>query len=306
MKKATKVWLIVAGALVIAGLVMAGGALARERLKAAAEASPISAVEKESVAVEGTFEHIVIRSIGSVLIFPSDDDQCHLEFIAGDRDKYTAEVQDGTLTIIQKAVLKKKKWYEYIRFRISEEEQPGVTVYLPEKVYRTLTANSEYGDVFGHEAFAFENVDIATDTGNVYGPFSASGMLKIKTDTGDIFLDSLSAGDVDLHVGTGDVKMTDVTCKRLHSEGSTGDMKLIGVIASDSIDIQRSTGDIRFDGCDARTLNVKTSTGDVTGSLSSGKTFIAQSDTGRIDVPATTGGICRITTSTGDIRITVE
>ena len=61
---------------------------------------------------------------------------------------------------------------------------------------------------------------------------------------------------------------------------------------------------MKFDGCDADRIFVKTDTGYVKGSLLSDKVFIAQSDTGDVDVPKTiTGGKCEIETDTGDIKI---
>ncbi|MBQ1821155.1 MAG: DUF4097 family beta strand repeat protein [Clostridia bacterium] len=76
---------------------------------------------------------------------------------------------------------------------------------------------------------------------------------------------------------------------------------------AEQISIERSTGDVRFEQCDAAELSIDTDTGDVTGSLRSDKVFIAQSHTGDVSVPgSTSGGKCRITTDTGDIRITVR
>lgn len=81
-------------------------------------------------------------------------------------------------------------------------------------------------------------------------------------------------------------------------------MTLKNVIAAETFSIERSTGKVRFDGCDAAEILVKTGTGDVKGTLLSEKIFIARSNTGRVDVPQTvTGGRCEIITSTGDIEI---
>ena len=79
------------------------------------------------------------------------------------------------------------------------------------------------------------------------------------------------------------------------------------MFAAETISIERSTGDVGFDRCDAGALEIATGTGDVAGSLLSDKVFIARSGTGRINVPETTsGGTCRIHTDTGDIHIEVS
>ena len=78
-------------------------------------------------------------------------------------------------------------------------------------------------------------------------------------------------------------------------------------IASDKLNVVRSTGDVRLVGADAGEIHIETDTGKVSGSLLSEKIFIPRTDTGKIDVPKTTsGGICEITTDTGDIKITIN
>ena len=78
------------------------------------------------------------------------------------------------------------------------------------------------------------------------------------------------------------------------------------VIAKD-FSIERSTGDVTLDGCDAETLWIKTDTGDVTGTLLSDKIFMAQSDTGKVEVPkSTSGGVCEVSTDTGKILLSVR
>lgn len=71
--------------------------------------------------------------------------------------------------------------------------------------------------------------------------------------------------------------------------------------------IERDTGDVRFESCDAGQITVKTSTGDVTGTLRTEKVFLTKRSTGAVDVPESgTGSKCEITTSTGDISIQIQ
>jgi len=77
-------------------------------------------------------------------------------------------------------------------------------------------------------------------------------------------------------------------------------------VAEQLLSIERSTGDVQFDGCDAGEIYVETDTGAVKGTLLSEKVFIVESDTGSIRVPkSVTGGKCEITTDTGDIKIDI-
>ena len=72
----------------------------------------------------------------------------------------------------------------------------------------------------------------------------------------------------------------------------------------EKLSVERTTGNVKFSACDAAEISFKTDTGDVNGTLLSDKIFMAQTDTGRVNVPQTiTGGRCEITTTTGNIRI---
>ena len=79
------------------------------------------------------------------------------------------------------------------------------------------------------------------------------------------------------------------------------------MIAAETFSIERNTGDVSFDGSDATEIFVKTTTGQVKGSLLTDKVFVAQTDTGHVDVPkTTTGGRCEITTDTGNVEIELD
>jgi len=91
----------------------------------------------------------------------------------------------------------------------------------------------------------------------------------------------------------------------------TGDISTVHVIAGEKFRIQRSTGGVRSGSCDAAQIHMETDTGSdtgsVKGSLRSEKVFMAQSDTGSIEVPKTTGGGKRGNiTDTGNVRMEIE
>ena len=120
-------------------------------------------------------------------------------------------------------------------------------------------------------------------------------------------LDTTCQGDMTVNVSTGKASLTNVECRNLISDGGTGDLSLDNAIAAEAFSIERSTGDVDFEGCDAAEITVTTDTGHIRGSLLSDKFFITKTTTGEIDTPESIpGGICRIETTTGDIRITVE
>lgn len=153
----------------------------------------------------------------------------------------------------------------------------------------------------------YHNISLSFQGGakiKVYLPKSEYDKLEINTSTGDVRIGCMTFNDMELTVSTGDVFLTDVTCGNLNSNGSTGDITLKKVIASEKFNINRSTGDVKFEDCDAAEIKVEASTGSVKGNFLTSKIITAKSSTGDVDVPKNTeGGKCEITTSTGDIKI---
>ena len=66
------------------------------------------------------------------------------------------------------------------------------------------------------------------------------------------------AGDIAVGVSTGEADLTDISCKSFISDGATGSIALNNVIAENRLSVKRSTGDVKFSGCDAEKLYVKT------------------------------------------------
>lgn len=257
-----------------------------------------------------------------IMFLESESDKCKVICDETEKEKFTVTVTDDCLSI-QK--YNGGKWYDNIT--LFSFGNRSVKVYLPKTNYNSLVINEDTGNISVPKDFIFRDVDITVSTGNVDCGASSSGRISIKTSTGNIYLKKLSAKKLDLSTSTGYVALTSVdcsgeiglsvttgsadfnsvTCNTLNSTGDTGRIFLSDSVVKGKITIERSTGNIKFEHSDAGELEITTDTGDVTGTLLTGKVFIARSDTGRIDVPETVaGGKCKITTDTGDISLKIE
>lgn len=296
--------------------------------------------ETNTYTVTEAFEKINIRTSEADITFqPSTDGKARVVCVERETTKHEVSVQNGTLTV---TVVDKRAWYEHMTFSLKPQ---SVTVYLPSEHYAALLLGTATGNISVSAPFSFGQAEVTASTGNVTFGAAVNEGLKIHTSTGNIRLDGVHANGIDLSVSTGRIEgsslrcntafsvevstgntvLTNVVCQTLSSHGSTGNMTLKNVTAADSFQLERSTGNIRLAGCDAGQLTVrtstgnvhldgsdaeqitvKTSTGNVTGTLLTDKVFSTKTSTGRVDVPDTTsGGKCEITTSTGNIRVTV-
>ena len=317
---AKTIWLIAAASLILVGgivFVCVMGALKWDFSRLAT-----SKLQTNSHPVTEPFEDIRLKTDTARITFVlSEDESCLIECKEHENQKHTVKVEDGVLTV---ELVDTRRWYEYISIGFST---PSITVSLPKRDYGALFIESKTGEVMLSRELVFASMDIQNKTGSVTNLASAMGEVRIKTTTGHVEVEGISAGslalsvttgrvrvtdvtcsgDASLYVSTGDASLTNMTCKSFSSNGDTGDILLTNLIAEESLSIERDTGDVTLAGCDAAELFVTTDTGDVNGSLLTEKVFIAQSDTGRVEVPRTvTGGRCEITTDTGDIKISIQ
>ena len=240
--------------------------------------------------------------------------------VVAEEDKYfttSVGVTDNVLTISNK---NNKKWYENFFYSVS----PKITVYLANTDYQNLVVNNSTGDINVPGDFTFDNVAIKVSTGDINFKSTVKDALAITSSTGnhvltDASMKSLSLeastgrielnnvlveNDINLKTSTGNMKLTGVKATNLTTTCSTGGVTLANVEVSNHIYNKASTGDITYLDSDASTIQIETSTGDVNLNLLTPKIMSVSTKTGDVDVPTSlTGGLCQITTSTGDITV---
>ncbi len=280
MRKATKIWLIVAAALVVVGGMAFVGVMSALKW----DFTKLSTVKYETnhYEIHEAYQNItIVTDTADIQFVPTEGVVTSVECHEQKNLKHSVTVSDGTLII---ELVDTREWYECIGIGFGTSK---MTVTIPQGEYGALSIRSSTGDI-GVENVSAGSLDLSVSTGKVN------------------VTDVTCEGNVSIRVSTGDSKLTDVACKSVTSSGDTGKLTMMNVIAAEQFSIERDTGDVKLDGCDAAEIYVKTSTGDVTGTLLSEKIFVTKASTGDIKVPAcVTGGKCSITTSTGDIRITI-
>lgn len=280
MTKRTKGWLIVAISLILVGCILFAGVMTAMNWNFRKLSK--DKYETNTYTLADPFTNISIHIQTADIVFvPSADNTVSVVCYEEVKTKHTVAVEGDTLVIKN---TDSTKWYQHLGLHLGS---PTITVYLPAGTYSALAVKATTGDISIPKNFSFASADIDVTTG-------------------DIICSAAVSGDMTLHITTGDVQLSDVTCRNLTATGTTGDITLNNVIASESFFIKRGTGDVSFVACDASELTVKTTTGDITGTLLTAKTFVAHATTGDVKVPGTTsGGTCKLKTTTGDIQITL-
>lgn len=282
MSKSKKMWLVIATSLVFFGMAMFVIVMSVNEW----DFSKLNTAKYETntYQISEEFSNISIKTIRTDIDFEiSEDGKCSVVAYEQEKVTHSVEVIGDTLTI---TVNDQREWYEHFGIAINS---PKVTIYLPARDYASaIKVKTTTGDI-SVEDMSIDSLDVSITTGKV----NISNLVCKKS--------------INLDVTTGKVKVSDTECERFTSEGSIGDIILKKVIVEDMLSIERDTGDIEFYNCDAEEIDIEADTGDITGSLLTDKKFIAETDTGKIDVPKSgTGGICKLETDTGDIEVSIS
>lgn len=300
MKKKMKVWLIIAAILCGVGLLTFSITFAAVgfdyRLM-----DTIDAVDSAYV-INDAFDSILINVESADVRFEeSADGSVKVLIHEKENEPHSVSVHNGKLMIF----VNECAWYEDILSYYFGSE--SITILLPRESGVSLKAETDTGDVTLADTLLFGDVAIETDTGDVTVASEVSGLLSLTSDTGDVVLRNTMLSSAYIETDTGDIEISSVRFSgALGIETDTGDVDLNRSIVAGDVAIETDTGDVDFSRIDAANLYVVTDTGDVEGSLLSEKIFIIKTDTGDKKVPHTTqGGICKITTDTGDIEITL-
>lgn len=327
-----KFWLTLASVLVILGLILFIGVMAENGW----DFSKLAMVKYESVTKEIDESFIGIYIEGDtedVRILPSEDGKCRIEFYEADDERHSVEIKDGILTVSKK---RNVKWYS----RLFCFQRAKITLYLPSDMYESLTVDIATGDVdikvgekektgcvqIGGDTY-FNNIKINVTTGDIYCSAYSLGNLEITATTGNVAVEKSRAKTLDITLTTGnaslnevmytedvfidrttgDVKIKYSECRSLTLTGTTGKTEINGSYVHGRFESVCTTGNTYVSHFDASEIKIESTTGDVTASFYTEKIVYATATTGKIDVPkSTSGGLCEITTTTGDITVTIE
>jgi len=309
---------VIAASLIMSGLILFTVVMSFNKW----DFKEVSTVKYETVTheIKNEFTSIDIEvKTADVIILPSKDEKTTLDVKQEAKMPFSVEVVDGRLTV---KPTNNKKWYDYIGINFGSTR---ITLYLPEGDYTALNIKGSTSDICVPDNFTFDEIDVSVSTGAVECSASANTSARIKTSTGNItflgkkagkldltastgniVVKNMSCGDINLKVSTGKTILECISCASIQSKGTTGKISLERVNATVKMEIERDTGDVTLDRCDAGEIYITTSTGNVKGSLTTDKSFSVHTDTGRTVYPEfTSGGKCKITTDTGDVIIEI-
>ncbi len=297
MKRARKVWLIVALCLVVAGAIMCFASI--KSLNYDFKKFNTAEFKTKTYHVTEDFTDISILASECDIEFKlSDDGTCKIECLEDERLSHFIEVKDGRLVIER---IDNRKWYELIGIYNGEIH---LTVYLPEYSYNSLVISTLSGDVEITKDFMFENAEIITTSGEINFIARVNEKLKLSSNSGEINLGPIITKNVQVDTISGDITLKSVKCNNANLCSTSGEISLNQVKVNGDLQIKTTSGDIELEYSDAKDLYLQSTSGDIDGILLTPKIFSVKTTSGDVSVPESgDGGKCQIKTTSGDINI---
>lgn len=320
MKKEKKITLMVAGCMILAGLVMAAGGFAAIRF----DVSRLNTIsyDTNSYEIEEGFHHIAIDGGSSdVRFYPSEEDTCKVVCTEGDDVTFVVEVKDDTLH-----VRRQNSGMRIVHFGVNFGET-GISVYVPENTYESLTVHTISGNVAVPEALQFASADIRSTSGEIKMLASTGSSLAVQATSGDIHIGNtapesltvqstsgeITVKNVNVKSGiqvkstSGDITFTDVRGQTIAASATSGEITFSEVIADGNMRLESTSGDVELRNSDGSELYIRSSSGDVYGTLLSEKVFRIHTSSGDVNAPySASGGKCEVTTRSGDIDFVIK
>lgn len=309
MKKALKVCSIIAGSLILVGIIICAIVLVQVKFDFN-KLSTYGPVEKHMETIElGTMDSITIQMLeADIKVEPSPDDKLYLTYYETKRSNVEITKEVDSLLVKEISI---GTWFD-LGFNFTTEET-GATLLVP-KQYE--------GDV-----------SISTHTGRVEVKDMELSALGAKSNTGRVTIENVKADSLDVDVFTGSVLVANCMIEdTLEFEATTGNViiedsqikhTMTGNVSTGKVSLTRdaceemqisaTTGAIILDQMDIKKSAVlKTSTGRISGTIadkSDAYTVRSHTSTGSNNLNNHQGAgekILDVSTTTGSIKITFQ
>lgn len=304
MKKSKKIALIASAVCILAGLCMATTAWFSLQNADPSELSTMQFEEKSHTITE-PFNDVIISTINSSIeILPSSDGICRV--VCDDNEKlyhqvFFQESEDGTaLHIVQHD---EWEWYETLG-GLHWDEDPILTVYLPQTEYEILDAVSGSGDITVAPDFRFRTLSTRSTSGNTALTGLKAENLLVNSSSGDISLRSVQVAEaIVLENVSGFTRVENLTASELNTASSSGDTVLEN-ITSEYLNMRSVSGAARVYGSNfSNTSYFETSSGsiEIVDSLCGDQTL--HSVSGSVTLQNVQANAMELRTTSGDVKL---
>ena len=282
LRPAVRTAILFAFLLILGGSVICAGAY----ISSGFDMTCFSTVKPETflIAEDEPFRDIEVElELGSLNLQKALDGKAKVVCRATLHHSVSVTVEDGVLKI--REIDQERTghhWYNILYIDLSRENY-GVTIFLPEEKYRSITASTRSGRLMLSKHFAFDTVTLRSESGTLRLNATVHGTAQMLSDSGRLLLSGVEPENLIARTGSGSVRF-------------------YRAIVRDTLDIQTGSGGITLTECDAGNTVLTTDSGGIYATFLTDKSYDIGTESGYIQAPAgTTGAPRRAQTKSGGI-----
>lgn len=314
MRKAPKIILITAAALIGTGTVLSCGAWAAAGFDTARLSTvnynwhqTVSALEDEAASPHGRI--VITSEFENVRVEPADGDAIELEYWTGNCQHVSVEDTDGVLKIDVDS-----QPMEGVMIDLSPSEAGGVddtstVVRVPASFTGEIEVHSDSGDIVAANVHGLAGLYASTSNGSVVAKSVSAVKLDAINENGDTLLSGVEAEAILATNFNGDISLGGATARKAQVSNENGDIMLADTVLKEDLLCESVNGDISAQRLDIVASRAESVNGDIYLS------YLGVEDSYHIDAHTTQGDIVSprgaddaartigVTSSLGDIQI---
>lgn len=315
MRKAPKIILVTAAALIGTGTLLSCGAWAAAGFDTARLSTvnydwhqTVRALEDEATSPHGRI--VITSEFENVRLEPAEGDAIELEYWTGTSQDVSVEDTDGVLKVDVDS-----KPMEGVMIDLSPAEAGGVddtttVVRVPASFTGEIEVHSDSGEVFAENVHGLAGLRASNSNGDIVARNVSAAELDAINENGDTLLSGVEADAVLATNSSGDISLGGATAREAEVVNENGDIMLVNMSLKSALTCNSVNGDISAQRLDVTASSVENVNGDIYLSYlgnESAYRIDAHSNLGDVDAPGGgDGSVDRaidVDSSLGDIQI---
>lgn len=290
MRKAPKIILITAAALIGTGTVLSCGAWAAAGFDTARLSTvnydwhqTVSALEDEATSPHGRI--VITSEFENVRLEPTDGDAIELEYWTGNCQSVSVEDADGVLKIDVDS-----QPMEGVMIDLSPAEAGGVddtttVVRVPASFTGEIEVHSDSGEVFAENVHGLAGLRASTSNGSLVTKNVSTAKLDAINENGDTLLSGVESEAILATNFNGDISLGGATARKAQVVNENGDIMLVDTALQDDLLCESVNGGISAQRLDVTASRIESTNGDIYLS------YLGAEDSYHIDAHTTQGDI---------------
>ncbi|MCQ4021544.1 MULTISPECIES: DUF4097 family beta strand repeat-containing protein [unclassified Ruminococcus] len=267
MKKTRNIFIIVAVALMFAGIIICAVSFSMSGFNFSEFSTSLVGKEVKEMKADfkNEFSNLTLNTVDRKIDFQkSDDDMIHFEYTENEKRKIEISESNGTLSLTEHTHY---KWYDYF---FSFDNGNKLTVKLPAEINASISVDNRNGKITFSGINVKDDVKLHTSNGEIsFSDDEIEGELIAQISNGRVNISNLDVkGNVELKTSNGEVSLQDFdSSSRLNIKTSNGKVYL-NKAEAEEISMESSNGKIEFWDTDVtKSISAKTINGKIEGTL---------------------------------------